>query len=531
MSNLLLLMKTTIVNDFGINKIKKADKREKGKAIGLTLLIGVSMAILSLYGFMLCFYLSDFLIKINQMELLLIMGIIGCTFATLFTSLYKASSYLFQSRDYEMLASLPIKQSTILSSKVLMLIFNNYLFGGAFLIIPGIVYFIKVETSIIFMPFLIILTLTTPLIPIVISSIIAFLITNISARSKRNNLVSIILNLGLIVIVMILSFNIQNVIMNLMQNSASIIEATKKIYPPAYYFVDALKYLNIVSLLKFVAISILPTILFVYIFANNFNQINSKMSETYKTNNYKFKELKSSSPVVALFRKELKRYLSSTTYVINSSIGMVLLPIFAVSIVLVGYDTIAQLLEISIVVDMMKIQIIGIIVFCIIMTNTACVSISLEGKNLWILKSSPIDEIEIFKSKILLNILLTIPISVISFLAIAFKLNFGLKSTIIVIISIMLLSIFSGTLGIFINLLFPKLEFTSDVAVVKQGASVIISMISNIIYVILLCGIGYIFKLNNVDLFLIVASIITFISILVVYRLLKTKGVRLFRNL
>ena len=30
-------------------------------------------------------------------------------------------------------------------------------------------------------------------------------------------------------------------------------------------------------------------------------------------------------------------------------------------------------------------------------------------------------------------------------------------------------------LGLFINLLYPKLEFTNDVAVVKRGASVIIS--------------------------------------------------------
>ena len=42
----------------------------------------------------------------------------------LFTSLYKSSSYLFQSKDYEMLASLPIKQSTVLSSKILMLLLN-----------------------------------------------------------------------------------------------------------------------------------------------------------------------------------------------------------------------------------------------------------------------------------------------------------------------------------------------------------------------------------------------------------------------
>ena len=134
MSNLALLMKNNFINVTGINKIKYADEKEKMKAIGMVLLISFSMIMLSIYGFMACFYLSDFLIQINQMELLLILGILGATFTTFFTSLYKASSYLFQSRDYEMLASLPIKQSTILSSKILMLIANNYLFSAAFYI-------------------------------------------------------------------------------------------------------------------------------------------------------------------------------------------------------------------------------------------------------------------------------------------------------------------------------------------------------------------------------------------------------------
>ena len=531
MNNLAILMKINILNLIGYNKLKNADKKEKNKAVGMTLLITLSMVILGICAFSLCFYLSDFLIQINQMELLLIMGIIGCSFATLFTSLYKASSYLFQSKDYEMLASLPIKQSTILSSKVLMLILNNYLFASAFILIPGIVYFIKVDTTLVYILFLIILTLVTPLIPILISSLIAFLIINISSRTKNNNLVSIVLNLSTVIIALLVSFNMQNIMMSLVQNSSSIIELTKKIYPPAYYFVDALKNINIISLVIFLVISILPTALFILLFANNFNKINSKLSETYKANNYKFKKLKTSKPVIALLRKELKRYLSSTIYVMNSSIGMILLPIFAVTIVLVGYDKIAQLLEISILVDMMKIQIIGIIAFCIITSNTSCVSLSLEGKNLWILKSCPIDEMEIFKSKVLLNIILTIPISVISFLVIGIKLNFGLKTIIIVILSIVLLSIFSATLGLFINLLYPKLEFTSDVQVVKQSASVIISMLSNILYLAILCGIGYVLKINNFELFLIVSNIITFISILVLYNLLKSKGVELFKNL
>lgn len=531
MSNLALLMKNNLINESGINKLKYADKKEKSKAFGMALLILFTIVILSVYGFIACFYLSDFLMKINQMELLLILGIVACTITTFFTSLYKSSSYLFQSKDYEILSSLPIKERTILGSKILTLIISNYLFVAAFLIVPGIVYFIKVETSVLYFPFLIILTLVAPLIPITLSSIVAFFITNISTKTKKSNLVSIILNLSLVVIVLILSFNLQNVMTTIIQNSTSIIDATEKLYPPAYYFVDALKSGNILSLLIFIIVSVIPISLLVFLFAKNFNKINSKLSETYKTNDYKFEELKSSSHVKSLLNKETKRFFSSNIYVMNSSIGMIMLPIFTIAILFVGYDKIAQILEINIFKDMILLQILGITLFCLMLTNTTCVSISLEGKNLWILKSSPIEEMDIFKSKILLNIILTIPISVISFIALSFKLNFALKTTLLIIIAIILLAIFSATLGIIINLLYPKLEFTSDVAVVKRGASVIITMISNVLYLAALCGIGYIFKINDTNLFLIIGDIITFIGVFLLYGLLKTKGVNMFRNL
>ena len=294
---------------------------------------------------------------------------------------------------------------------------------------------------------------------------------------------------------------------------------------------DALKNGNVISLLIFVLTSLIPTVLFIYLFANNFNKINSKLNETYKSNDYEFKELKSSSVVKSLFNKEVKRYFSSNVYVMNTFVGMIMLIIFTVAILFIGYDKIAQILEISVVKDLMLIQIIGITAFCLVMTNTTCVSISLEGKNLWILKSSPIKEMDIFKSKILLNIILTIPITVISFIALSLRLSIEMKSTLLVIIAIVLLALFSAILGILINLLYPKLEFTSDVAVVKRGASVIVTLLANMLYIVALCGVGYIFKINNINTFLIIVNIITAISTFGLYLLLKHKGVKLFRSL
>lgn len=47
---------------------------------------------------------------------------------------------------------------------------------------------------------------------------------------------------------------------------------------------------------------------------------------------------------------------------------------------------------------------------------------------------------DIFKSKILLNLPLTIPISIICFIFLSFRLSFDVKSTVLVIIAIVLLA-------------------------------------------------------------------------------------------
>ena len=51
MSNLALLMKNTLKNESGINKLKYADKSEKIKAIGMVLLITFTIIMLSVYCF------------------------------------------------------------------------------------------------------------------------------------------------------------------------------------------------------------------------------------------------------------------------------------------------------------------------------------------------------------------------------------------------------------------------------------------------------------------------------------------------
>ena len=56
MNNLGLLMKINILNTIKYNELKNGYKKEQNKAIGMTLLIAISILVLGDYGFWFCFY-------------------------------------------------------------------------------------------------------------------------------------------------------------------------------------------------------------------------------------------------------------------------------------------------------------------------------------------------------------------------------------------------------------------------------------------------------------------------------------------
>ncbi len=141
MSNLSILIKTNIINEFKLNALKKL-MVEKKKNNGNDAFSCYNSRAINFYVTSLSLSLVDILKQINQMEMLLIFGFGLSTLTTIVTSLYKTSSYLFQAKDLDLLTSLPIKESTVLASKILMLVGANYLFSSICMIIPAVVYFL-----------------------------------------------------------------------------------------------------------------------------------------------------------------------------------------------------------------------------------------------------------------------------------------------------------------------------------------------------------------------------------------------------
>ena len=532
MSNLITLLKVNFINSIGINKIlKEKSKSEKNKILGTSLLIFMSFAMLFCMFTVYAMSLGKVLKEISKVDVLLTFAITMSTVFVFFTSIYKAQGYLFSNKDYDILAAMPIKSSTILLSKILSLIIINYCISLIMLLPFAISYFINSNVSFIFFIYVIVLSVFVPLIPIVLASIIAFIISFFSSRSKHKNIVAIVLSVLSLVLIMVLSMRSDKIIEYVMENSNAISIVMQKMYLPSYYFTEALKNFSIINGIKFILISIVPFIVFILVFSRSFKTINSKLKESYKKSNYKFRELKVESPVKALLRKEVRRYFSSNIYVLNTSVGMILFTIFSVALIFVGVEKISVILEMPMMAEILPSYIILIGSGLVALTCTTAPSISLESPNLWILKSMPIKETDIFKSKIALNLLVILPLLYINMLVLSFKFRISGVYLIGVFLIPTLYAFIISMGGLLINLYFPKLMWTSETQVVKQSASTMISMLFGMVIIAIPTLIYIYFRIENFAVFIGVLAVILLSVIFVIWNMLKTKGVELFNKL
>ena len=158
----------------------------------------------------------------------------------------------------------------------------------------------------------------------------------------------------------------------------------------------------------------------------------------------------------------------------------------------------------------------------LLLSCTTSSSISLEGKNLWIVKSIPVDPLKIFFSKINVNFWITFIPGVISIFIINYLFKLGISNLLLNILIISNYAFLVSILGLIINLHFPYFDWKNEVRVIKQSLAVFLS---------LTCGlaIGLVFLLCNLKLELIII-ILLFINI-ILFLYLKYVGVKLWSKL
>lgn len=529
MSNLLRLVAINLRTSFSIDKILNSkNKNELKKSILKSLLVVVLIIYFGWY----IYYFSNTIMKgfMSFNEPHLLFGFFFCIISSflLMTNIYKVNGTLFNYGDYDLLMSLPISKNTVIISKFLTLYVSSMFYVLIFMIPAFITYvqFVSVNALFCFLYFISLFII--PLVPIVISTIIGSIITAISSRFKFKNLFQFIFMFALVLGIMYLSFSMDNMSsIDLSNIGKSITNFFNNIYPLTGTYIDIIKNLNIFSLLIFIFISFILFSLFLIVIRRYYISINNNLSKSWSNKHYKLK-VTATSPLMALYKKELKRYFSSVNYVLNTMMGAIFLTISTILLIFFGGDKIDAMMGIEGIADMFaKTGPILLGAFCALNCTTHS-SISLEGKNLWIIKSLPVSPMSIYISKILVNLTIILPFIIIDGIALCIFLKLDLITCIFMILTPCVYALCTSLIGIVLNLIFPQFDWKYEIKVIKQSLPAFLSIIIGMLFAIVPLSIKY--TISDTLYTLLITLIVLVISILL-YSFLKIFGVKKFSKL
>lgn len=542
MKKLLSLLKATMSQDMSLFRIKA---RNESRARKIVLPIVLALVVMFSVGSYVAI-LAEELAPSHLTYIVLTIFIMVTSLLTIIEGVYKSQGILFEARDNELLFSLPITQSKIFFIRIFKLITFQFLYNSLFMLPAIIVYAIYEKTNVSFYLISTVMLVLLPIIPTILGCIFGYIIKGLSAKFKARNIMQVLFTSLILLGIFYVSFNMQGMVANIVQNANSIQEIITKIYYPAGLYINLIQNFNILDLVTLLAINIVPAFVFVYVASIFYFKINSKLGE--KGNGNKKvgvaktteKTYRVRTQLSGLIHKEMKRFFSSPVFMVNAGFGMVLMiaVTFALSINFDGMiNSMMQGMETEIPIpigeikNMMPKVFYGFVIFISCMTSMTSSMISLEGKSFNITKSLPVETEKILLSKVLTSNILSIPIFLIC--DVIFFIAF--KVAIIDIVFILLASIVMPTLtaliGILMNLKYPKMNATSDTEVVKQSMSSMLSVFMGMFVAILSIAIMIMGNNYNTNLFvaleLLTFSIITFM----LWRILKKYGAKRFKEI
>ena len=467
----------------------------------------------------------------------------GVSIMTIIEGIYKTSSLLFNCKDDQLLFSLPIKRTTILFVRILKFYIFELLYNSIFML-PVMIAYIRWGNNLGWNYYLtsFIMLITLPIMPIIISCIIGFLTTGLSSHFKYKNALQTILSMGFIIGVMLVSYNLNGIMNYLLDHADSINDVIIKLYYPAgiyaklvidFRLVDLIAYIIINIILIFVSIKVLSKVYF------NINSRNKRVI-TKKASKSKKVVIEKKPKTISLIKKELNTFFKTPVFIINSGFALVLF-IIAVIYVVTNFDSAINFftnsenglgLSIELIKNNTAIIILILIIFTSYMTSITNSVISLEGRNINILKALPIKPKTIMMSKIYACLVITTPILLIGDIILFIKFKLKIIEAILIVILSILIPLVSHFIGILVNLKYPKLDFENSAEVVKQSASSFISVIIGM--VLLMINIGIIFKAivktNSISILLITTLVYIIIDI-ILYLILIKVGTKQFNKL
>ena len=490
-NNSILLLKTLLLSTSQRNIFKYTFDKKKRKKI-ITSAVGAVILYLMLmaYSISMCIGYGKFgIIDAAPVMCALIISILALIFTFL-----RTNGYLFNFKEYDMLMSLPFEARTVAACKFLYMYIKclPWYMSISLAMMVGYGYYAKPKITV--YPLWLLLSFILPIIPMLVSAFIGFLIARVSSGFRKNNFVQTVLTFIFVIFCFSLRFIIEEMfrddkVEKTLKSVSAATDNAAKYYLPAKWFADSVTELSPLSILLLSGVSVALFCIVFYIVGSSYRNINSALKSHAAAKKYRMSAQKKKSLVNAIAFKEFKRLTGSTVYMVNGAMGEILAALLGAVTLIIGFDKIISKVTNGAPIDSSLIgpAIPFIVYFFIGMIATTACSPSLEGKNYWIIQSLPIEKKTVYKGKMLFNMYLTVPFMAFSTVCLCISAKVSPLNTVLYLALGFLLCAFSTARGCVCGIKHMRLDWENEIEVIKQGAGVAIYMLPNMFVTMILC--------------------------------------------
>lgn len=437
-----------------------------------------------------------------------------------------ASGVLFGFRDYDMLMSLPLKQEQIVAGKLLSFFVLEYLYSLP-LVLPAVaVYACFAHPPFLSYIWMIVGFFALPVLPAVLAILGGSLINSLTVGKKHESLWRGLSNI--ILMLVFAGFSTWNSGAGA-QKIFSVSSVMKYGFPISGLYGKAIVSGNGFYIVTEIVAAFGLLALVLRSLSGLVLRLSAKGNQGYHVQNFRLKQARENSVLAALIKRERKMMLADIVGLFNMCFGVLILSGLGIyTILFPSKSPVFPFIQKMGVADGGRFVILtaGMLLMTI---NLPCVSISLEGKNLWILRSLPIKEEEIFCSKIVCPFTVLVAPCLFVIGVALWRLGVPISMISAGMAYMLAAWVMMALFGLIVNLLFPKLDWDRSIIVYKRSLSAFIGTFSGVLLGAVTLGVGEMW--GNTNMYLLILLVVACLFSLVFYQILRRWGVRRFRSL
>lgn len=405
-------------------------------------------------------------------------------------SVFTTQSQLYDAKDNDLLLAMPIPAGKILLSRMIPLLALNLLFAGMVMLPAMVVWAIFIRFSVLELLLQLVCLAAVTLLAQAIACLLGWLLHLL--LSKVNKSVASMLYMVAFLAIYFSIYSQAGDILNAMAINGASIAGTLQTWVWPLYAMGLGCAGGIWYFLAFLAICAAGFGLVYWLLSVTFLR-SATTRRGGKRRRLDMTQTKAANAGSAIVGKELRRFLGSPVYLTNMGLGLVFVVVLAAAGVIFRNTLLAQLSEFDAELKpWFSLIICAMLAFVTSMICISTPSVSLEGKNLWILKSMPVAPKEILLSKLKFHCLMATPLTFLAGLVLSIAYGCGPVEVILTAMVPALLTVVNGLLGLICDLKWARLDWISEAYPCKQSVSVLVVMFS-LMGVPIVLGILYIF--------------------------------------